>query len=66
MKVVLNFHVLYHRLEQRLAVVEDATPTVIYQSTMDTLLVYLDMLLRNSVVSRSIGLAPVITLIVCR
>ena len=58
---MVNFHVLYHRLEQTLALTEDVTPTAIKQSTMDMSLVYLDMLLRNGVASRSIGSAPVLT-----
>ena len=53
LKLVVNFHVLYFRLQQALDYTTEPTPTIINHTTMDMALTYLDILLRTSVAARS-------------
>lgn len=55
LKLILNFHVLYFRLDQTLSFKTDPTPTIINHSTVDMALAYLDILLSTSVAVRSLS-----------
>ena len=48
LKLEVNFHVLFHQLQQVLAFADNPTPLVIEQSTVDRALSFMDVATRNS------------------
>ena len=58
LKMVVNMHVLYHRLSQVLTYSDLPTPLVIDHTTVDMALTFFDALLRTSEQCRSVNAVP--------